>query len=644
MHSACRGAYLADTLLQMIGVASIFLLIPIVVYGLQLAVADRIENLRSRVILAALSIPSLAAGLSALPATSRWQLPYGYGGAFGDILFDLASATLANAFSRGSGAAAGLAFFIFGFWAFSRAIGLDRRQVFSLIWFAGTVSRRGAAFCVPSRQSLVSIMMRIFTPAAAEPQPVAAARPAAPSIWDDRHEPMLSPVDPARANPSLVARLDGLNNHPTEPADAGADAETVRIAQIFAPRTGAPRYPTEPTLSGAPHPLPTAAPAVPASTEAQVYSGLGPPVAPRSDVYRRPSVNLLTEATAPSLTSAQNSRKLEEMAQLLQDVLADFRIKGEVVGIRPGPVVTLFEFEPERGIKSSRIIALADDIARSMSATSARIAVIPGRSVIGIELPNAHREMVALRDLMGSQAYKTTQARLPLTLGKTISGDPVVADLARMPHLLVAGTTGSGKSVGVNAMILSLLYRHTPEECRLIMIDPKMLELSVYNDIPHLLTPVVTDPQRAVAALNWAVGEMEERYKRMAELGVRSLDIFNNRVRHAARQGEALTQTVHTGFDASTGRPTYEERRLDLEPMPYIVIIVDEFADLMAVAGKEIEVAIQRLAQKARAAGIHLIMATQRPSVGCGDRHNQSELSNADQLQGGFADRQPHDS
>jgi DNA segregation ATPase FtsK/SpoIIIE, S-DNA-T family len=623
------GAYLADTLLQMIGVASIFLLVPVVIYGLQLAVADHIENLRSRFILAVLSIPSLAAGLSALPATSRWQLPYGYGGAFGDIAFDLSSALLAHLVPRGSGAAAGLAFFIFGFWAFSRAIGLDRRQICSFIWFAGSVSRRSAAFCLPSPTAITSSMCKLFAPGQRRPQEPVAAAQRPNDLQLGRVEPQLGP-GPA-SDPIAVDTLD-YDTHPPEPhVFEDADEETRRIAAIFSPYAEDSQHPArtagaiaEPVLpmpkaglavSGRPAPAPPNQPPFGAEPAADTYSGLGPPMVPRADVYHRPSVNLLTEAPAPRISNAQNAQLLEAQAKLLEDVLADFRIKGEVVGIRPGPVVTLFEFEPERGIKSSRIIALADDIARSMSATSARIAVIPGRSVLGIELPNAHRETVALRDLMASTVYKSTQARLPLALGKTISGDPVVADLARMPHLLIAGTTGSGKSVGVNSMILSLLYRHTPEDCRLIMIDPKMLELSVYNDIPHLLTPVVTEPQRALAALNWAVREMEERYKKMAELGVRSLEIYNNRVHHAAKRGETLTQTVHTGFDTGTGRPIYEERQLDLEPMPYIVVVVDEFADLMAVAGKEIEVAIQRLAQKARAAGIHLIMATQRPSV-----------------------------
>jgi DNA segregation ATPase FtsK/SpoIIIE, S-DNA-T family len=296
-------------------------------------------------------------------------------------------------------------------------------------------------------------------------------------------------------------------------------------------------------------------------------------------------------------------------------VLDDFGVKGEIINVRPGPVVTLYELEPAPGIKSSRVIGLADDIARSMSAISARVAVVQGRNAIGIELPNQRRETVYLRELLASQDFEKSKHRLPIALGKTIGGEPVIVDLARMPHLLVAGTTGSGKSVAINTMILSLLYRLRPEQCRLIMVDPKMLELSVYDGIPHLLTPVVTDPKKAVVALKWAVREMEDRYKKMSKVGVRNIDGFNARVAEAAAKGEIITRTVQTGFDRQTGEAVYEQEEMALSELPYIVVIVDEMADLMMVAGKDIEGAIQRLAQMARAAGIHLIMATQRPSV-----------------------------
>ncbi|WP_321447999.1 DNA translocase FtsK [uncultured Cohaesibacter sp.] len=335
----------------------------------------------------------------------------------------------------------------------------------------------------------------------------------------------------------------------------------------------------------------------------------------RQDEYQFPSLDILSEPESLGPNAGLTADQLEHNARLLEGVLSDFGIRGEIIKVRPGPVVTLYELEPAPGIKSSRVIGLADDIARSMSAISARVAVVPGRNAIGIELPNARRETVYLREMLASKDFEKSKAKLPICLGKNISGDPVVVDLARMPHVLVAGTTGSGKSVSINTTILSLLYRHRPEECRLIMIDPKMLELSVYDGIPHLLTPVVTDPSKAVVALKWAVREMEQRYKNMSKMGVRNIDGFNKRVRDSLAKGDDVTRTIQTGFDPDTGEPIYEQETLDLEPMPFIVIIVDEMADLMMVAGKDIEGAIQRLAQMARAAGIHLIMATQRPSV-----------------------------
>src|ERR1700694_3580711 len=333
-----------------------------------------------------------------------------------------------------------------------------------------------------------------------------------------------------------------------------------------------------------------------------------------SEKFDLPPVSVLTLPRASDRQPLSRS-ELDSNSRALEGVLGDFGVRGEIVKANPGPVVTLYELEPAPGIKSSRVIGLADDIARSMSALSARVAVVPGRNAIGIELPNPHREKVYLRELLASSDYIDNPAKLPLCLGKTIGGEPVVVDLARMPHLLIAGTTGSGKSVAINTMILSLLYRLRPEQCRLIMVDPKMLELSVYDGIPHLLTPVVTDPKKAVVALKWAVREMEERYKRMSKLGVRNIDGYNARLVEAKSKGEELTRTVHTGFDKETGKAIYEDEKLDLEPLPYIVIIVDEMADLMMVAGKDIEGAVQRLAQMARAAGLHVILATQRPSV-----------------------------
>jgi S-DNA-T family DNA segregation ATPase FtsK/SpoIIIE len=335
---------------------------------------------------------------------------------------------------------------------------------------------------------------------------------------------------------------------------------------------------------------------------------------PEEAVYEPPSLTLLAPADVIERHHLSDEA-LEENARMLESVLDDYGVKGEIVSVRPGPVVTMYELEPAPGLKASRVIGLSDDIARSMSALSARVSTVPGRSVIGIELPNQHREKVLLRELLSHRSFGDGNHRLPLALGKDIGGDPIIANLAKMPHLLIAGTTGSGKSVAINTMILSLLYKLSPEECRMIMIDPKMLELSVYDGIPHLLSPVVTDPKKAVVALKWVVGEMEERYRKMSKMGVRNIEGYNGRVREALAKGEMFKRTYQTGFDDETGDPVFETEEFKPEAMPFIVVIVDEMADLMMVAGKEIEACIQRLAQMARASGIHLIMATQRPSV-----------------------------
>ena len=343
--------------------------------------------------------------------------------------------------------------------------------------------------------------------------------------------------------------------------------------------------------------------ALPAATAPVIGSGA-----------RLPPIERLQAPPARPVT-AVDENTLARNAKNLETVLKNFRIRGEIMEVRPGPVVTLYELEPVPGTKSSTVINLTDDIARSMSSTACRIAIVPGRSVIGIELPNPVREMVYLREMLKADAFQHTTARLAVVLGKDIGGEPLIADLARMPHLLIAGTTGSGKSVGINTMILSLLYRLTADQCRFIMVDPKMLELSVYDGIPHLLTPVVTDPKKAVVALRWAVREMEQRYEAMARLGVRNIEGYNQRAKELLASGEKITRRVQTGFDKQTRQPTFEDQPIEPTVLPYIVIVVDEMADLMLVAGKEIEAAIQRLAQMARAAGIHLIMATQRPSV-----------------------------
>ncbi|MDX8504777.1 DNA translocase FtsK [Mesorhizobium captivum] len=437
------------------------------------------------------------------------------------------------------------------------------------------------------------------------------------------NDPLPSPGAPAPANPAA-------RPSPSRPA---AISEATSFYRVIEWRANGPAANPASAPAGAPAaqpapveiepraPVPAAAASVSVASSARtarpapslpVAGKVVPPTAAAG--YELPSEDLL-QMPPEGQGFYMSQERMEQNADLLESVLEDFGVKGEIIHVRPGPVVTLYEFEPAPGVKSSRVIGLADDIARSMSAVSARVAVVPGRNVIGIELPNETRETVYFRELIESAGFRNTACKLALGLGKTIGGEPVIADLAKMPHLLVAGTTGSGKSVAINTMILSLLYRMKPEECRLIMVDPKMLELSVYDGIPHLLTPVVTDSKKAVTALKWAVREMEERYRKMARLSVRNIDGYNQRAATARDKGEVVVMQVQVGFEKGTGEPLFEEREIDLAPMPYIVIIVDEMADLMMVAGKEIEGAIQRLAQMARAAGIHLIMATQRPSV-----------------------------
>ncbi|MDA8051456.1 MAG: DNA translocase FtsK 4TM domain-containing protein [Rhodospirillales bacterium] len=376
------------------------------------------------------------------------------------------------------------------------------------------------------------------------------------------------------------------------------------------PARAEPRFETTPAP---PHP-PSGSAAGPRVAPRRVASPARQESLPLEDGFRFPPLSLLKAAPARASTGP-SAESLQANARLLESVLADYGVQGAIVEIRPGPVVTLYELEPAPGIRSARVIGLADDVARSLSVTAVRIATVPGRNVIGIEVPNSRRETVFLSELLATEDWAKHPARLALALGKDISGAPVIADLARMPHLLIAGTTGSGKSVGVNAMILSLLYRMPPEQCRMILIDPKMLELSVYEGIPHLMAPVVTDPPKAVTALKWTVREMERRYRAMSQLGVRNIGGYNDRVAAARLKGEVVSRRVQTGFDVETGRPIFDEQPLALEALPFIVVVIDEMADLMMVAGKEIEAAVQRLAQMARAAGIHVIMATQRPSV-----------------------------
>jgi S-DNA-T family DNA segregation ATPase FtsK/SpoIIIE len=398
-----------------------------------------------------------------------------------------------------------------------------------------------------------------------------------------------------------------------EPEYEAAQPPRALEPRINIPRVAAPPAPLQPPPSVAVTPRPKALAAI-RKNAVPLQESLPLPV---EGAWRFPPLSLLAPAPARSTIGSPSADALQANARLLENVLSDYGVQGQIVEIRPGPVVTLYELEPAPGIRSARVIGLADDVARSLSVTAVRIATVPGRNVIGIEVPNARRETVYLSELLSSDEWARHQGhgRLGLALGKDISGSPVVADLARMPHLLVAGTTGSGKSVGINAMILSLLYRMSPDQCRLILIDPKMLELSVYEGIPHLMAPVVTEPKKAVVALKWTVREMERRYRAMSQLSVRNIGGYNDRVAEARARGEVVTRRVQTGFDSETGKPILEDQPLALEPLPFIVVVIDEMADLMMVAGKEIEAAVQRLAQMARAAGIHVVMATQRPSV-----------------------------
>ena len=419
----------------------------------------------------------------------------------------------------------------------------------------------------------------------------------------NRMEPPLTSAHAAPEAP--MAEVEPVELHRSEP-------EVVAPAPVSAPRVtpGIQRKaaPAERSIVQ----QPSRKPAV-QSRQAKADSQPSLPLT-EPEPYEFPPLTLLAN---PSTIERHplSDEALEENARMLENVLDDYGVKGEIVSVRPGPVVTMYELEPAPGLKASRVIGLADDIARSMSALSARVSTVPGRTVIGIELPNQNREMVALREMLSHRDFGDGNQKLPLALGKDIGGDPIIANLAKMPHLLIAGTTGSGKSVAINTMILSLLYKLKPEDCRMIMIDPKMLELSVYDGIPHLLSPVVTDPKKAVVALKWVVGEMEERYRKMSKMGVRNIDGYNGRVKDALDKGEMFSRTYQTGFDDESGDPVFETEEHQPEKMPYIVVIVDEMADLMMVAGKEIEACIQRLAQMARASGIHLIMATQRPSV-----------------------------
>ncbi|MFL5058194.1 MAG: DNA translocase FtsK, partial [Microvirga sp.] len=585
------GAIVADLAMQLFGLASVLLLTPIAVWGWQLVRSRKVRRLHLRLALWIGGSGAATAVASALPATGRWPLPTGLGGVVGDALLGAAKTVLGV--SSGAGSA------LIGF------------------AFAGVAILAITAACG-------------FGVADERPEvPPEGDEPARRSINDDdaarEEEPgwgIISLGALAHGLMSLKAALRRrieASHARREPALAAAGGAPLRREPVFDAAARAPRRPAPDDDGpgeerGGPEPSRRVAPPPAAPKPGKRLSRDAQPSLLDGERYQLPPLQMLSEPKK-SPVSTVSEDALEQNATLLESTLEDFGVRGEIINVRPGPVVTLYELEPAPGTKSSRVISLADDIARSMSAVSARVAVVQGRNAIGIELPNLKRETVYLRELLASQDFESTKHKLALCLGKTIGGEPVIADLARMPHLLVAGTTGSGKSVAINTMILSLIYRLKPEECRLIMVDPKMLELSVYDGIPHLLSPVVTDPKKAVVALKWVVGEMEERYRKMSKMGVRNIDGYNARVKDALAKDEAFTRTVQTGFDEETGEPVFETEAFHPQAMPFIVVIVDEMADLMMVAGKEIEACIQRLAQMARASGIHLIMATQRPSV-----------------------------
>jgi S-DNA-T family DNA segregation ATPase FtsK/SpoIIIE len=563
------GAIGADLLMQLFGLASIVFVLPVAVWGWRIATHRPFDREWMRLAFW-LAGTAFAAGFAAcLPKSDHWPLPTGLGGVIGDAVLAL------PAFFMGS---------------MSSAAVVTAAIVFGLCTLGMIVVATGFGYHDPDSVKLDDRW----------------AREAAGPPDDDAERASISLGWLVHALLSLKARLGRLIS---------------RRSALLAPKPALRRAPT-PVVTKRDRIEPPLNDANEADEEyedeaapARARKAAKPKPAKRSNGgYQLPELALLAMPKS-SDRFAPSPESIQECAQSLESVLQDFGVRGQIINARPGPVVTLYELEPAPGIKSSRVIGLSDDIARSMSALSARVAVVSGRNAIGIELPNDKREKVYFREMLASDEYTETQAKLPLCLGKTIGGEPVIVDLARMPHLLIAGTTGSGKSVAINTMILSLLYRLTPDQCRLIMVDPKMLELSVYDGIPHLLTPVVTDPRKAVVALKWAVREMEERYKKMSKVGVRNIDGFNMRVAEAKAKGETITRTVHTGYDKESGEAIYEKEELELEPIPFIVVIVDEMADLMMVAGKDIEGAVQRLAQMARAAGIHVILATQRPSV-----------------------------
>ncbi|MGI9363818.1 MAG: DNA translocase FtsK 4TM domain-containing protein [Rhizobiaceae bacterium] len=621
------GASFADIAMQFFGFSAIALLIPPMIWGLQKLSLHPMTHLFPRMVYWIAGLVVFSASLACISIPDGWPLQVGLGGVIGDAVLGIPRAFTG---SYPSGFVAAILFALFiapAWWLMVRACDLHRGITLPRInkaqaddaellmeqELSGGASLSeldaggrdwSAIFAMP-----LGLIMHLGYSFSAMWRKRRGASPTAQKFNDGWVQPMTEaaddqhvvhtpdcsvPKEPQWAEEPFEdpEEIDALISTSTANGEILINARAVTDDDEPIPHTDAAQ-------------VETSAPRVARKVKAK----------PKGGKFALPKVDLLSDQKSIIDDPSLSNDALEENARILEGVLEDFGVKGQILKVRPGPVVTLYELEPAPGVKSSRVIGLAEDIARSMSAIAARVAVVPGRNAIGIELPNKRRETVYLREQLSSAEFKKTKAKLAMCLGKTIGGEPVIADLAKMPHLLVAGTTGSGKSVAINTMILSLLYRLGPEQCKLIMIDPKMLELSIYDGIPHLLTPVVVDPKKAVVALKWTVREMEERYKKMSKVGVRNIDGFNSRVSEAAARGEVITRTVQTGFDRDTGEAIYEHEQLDLEPMPFIVVIIDEMADLMMVAGKDIEGTVQRLAQMARAAGIHVIMATQRPSV-----------------------------
>lgn len=612
------GASFSDLAMQFLGLSAVLALVPAAVWGWLMFSSRPIKKIRRRIAFWVFATILLATTFGSVSVPSTWPLPVGLGGVIGDLLLKLAQLITGDYPSGILSAILAVGFGIPGTWMLLHAAGLLGRNeaqqpdnksdtnfddmdepetLFS--WLAGSLMAPIGLFIHwgLSTKAVVGNLFGLSSRSGFSGKTIKAK-----AAWND----FVSPNDEMKNEFDPSQRMEpAFDNDSYNAIDRRVDDDWQPMS---APEEGMP--PSESATRSN-----RVVPAVSKPKQGRRIVREAQASLLSSDVFELPSIHLLTEAKKITRDRLLSDDALEQNARLLEGVLEDFGIKGEIIKVHPGPVVTLYELEPAPGIKSSRVIGLADDIARSMSAIAARVAVIPGRNAIGIELPNSNRETVFLRELLASADFENSKAKLAICLGKTIGGDAVIVDLAKMPHLLVAGTTGSGKSVAINTMVLSLLYKMGPERCKLIMIDPKMLELSVYDGIPHLLTPVVTDPKKAVVALKWTVREMEDRYKKMSKVGVRNIEGFNNRIEQARKKGEVITRTVQTGFDRDTGEAVYESEELDLQPLPFIVVVIDEMADLMMVAGKDIEGTVQRLAQMARAAGIHVVMATQRPSV-----------------------------